>query len=150
MGASMGVIETLVIMLAIASSAVLVALLLLARTGFIVSPKRVDPPEPQMAREQELLREIKQINEEFSAEFWRRYHELVAKRDAELLIPDGPELQELIRMTDELEIRQAERLEILSRLARLRKTTLSEVMKHSDVPVLAQSMLDKPLLPCDG
>jgi len=133
----MGVIETLVIILAIASSAVVVGLLLLARTGFIVTPRPVDTPAPQMAHEQELLREVSQINEKFSAEFWRRYYELVAKRDADLLIPDGPELQELIRMTDDLELRQAERLEILSKLARLRKTTLSEVIKHSDVPVLA-------------
>ncbi len=133
----MGVIETLVIIMAIASSALVVGFMLLARTGFNVAPKPADTPAPQMAREEELLREISQINEQFSAEFWRRYHALVAKRDAELLVPDGPELRELIRMTDELELRQAERLEILSKLARLRKTTLSEVMKHTDVPVLA-------------
>jgi hypothetical protein len=136
-GASMGVIEALAIILAIASSAIVVGLLLLARTGFIVTPKRMDTPVPQVAREKELLCEIKDINEEFSAEFWRRYHELVGRRDAELLIPDGPELQELIRMTDQLELRQADRLVLLSELARLRQTTLSEVMKHSDVPVLA-------------
>ncbi|MFI5458179.1 MAG: hypothetical protein ACHRXM_22315 [Isosphaerales bacterium] len=133
----MGVVETLVIILAIASSAVVVGFLLLARTGFIVAPKPMDTPAPQMGRQKELLREISQINEKLSAEFWRRYYELVAKRDADLLIPDRPELQELIRMTDDLELRQAERLEILSKLARLRKATLSEVMKHSDVPVLA-------------
>jgi len=140
----MGAIETLVIIMAIASSAVVVGFLLLARTGFIVAPKPVDTPAPQLAREQELLREIGQINGKFSAEFWRRYHELVARRDADLLITGGPEMQELIGMTDELELRQAERLEILSKLARLRKTTLSEVMKHSDVPDLAHGLRSNP------
>ena len=36
-------------------------------------------------------------------------------------------------MTDQLEIRHADRLGLLSELAKIRKTSLAEVMKHSDV-----------------
>ncbi len=53
----------------------------------------------------------------------------------ETLIPDSPEHRELIRMTNEMECLQAERLGLLSELAKLRATSLAEVLKHPDVAV---------------
>jgi hypothetical protein len=126
----MGVVETSAIILVGASSAVVVGLLLLARFGFIVSPKQVDPTVPQMGRESEILREIDQTGKEFTAEFWHHYHELVAKRDNESLVPDGAEHQELIQMTDALEEWNARRMGLLFELARLRKTSIDEIMRE--------------------
>jgi hypothetical protein len=132
-GAPRGITEILAMISAIAASAIMVALVLLAETGFIISPRSVDAPAPETRREEELVRQIKQINEEFSPGFWRRYRDLRAKLAAEALVPDGPEHQELIQMTDQLELRHADRLRLLSELAKLRKTSLTEMMKHPDV-----------------
>ena len=87
--------------------------------------------------EQELLRQIDEISEGFSDDFLRRYNELVAKRREEALTADGPEHQELMRLTNELECRHAERLARLVELAKLRNTS----------PL---KLLDKALRPCDG
>ena len=111
----------------------IVALLVLVRSGFMVPPGPVVPALSRETREEQLVRQVNQISEEFTAEFWRRYHELRDKLEAETLVPDGPEHLELIQMTDRLEIRHADRLGLLSELAKLRKTSLAEVMKHSDV-----------------
>jgi hypothetical protein len=126
----MGIMEILIMITVIAASAGTAALLLWARTGFIVSSKPVDTPAPEATREEELLRQIDQIYDELPAEFWQRFHELVAERDAETLIPDGLEHQELIRMTDELEEWNARRVGLLLELARLRKTSIDEVMRE--------------------
>jgi hypothetical protein len=129
----MGIMGILVMITAIAASAGMVALLLWARVGFILSPTPVATPATESTREEELVRQINQIDQEFSPEFWRRYHDLEDRLHAEELVPDGPEHQEFIRMTDQLELRHADRLGLLSELAKLRKTSLAEVMKHSDV-----------------
>src|SRR5262249_55951267 len=113
--------------------AVIVVLLLGAGAGFIMSPQRGDTPSPDATREEELVRQINQINEEFSPEFLRRYQELGAKLDAGGLVPDGPETQELIQMTEQLEVRHADRIGLLSELAKLRKTSLTEVIKDCDL-----------------
>jgi hypothetical protein len=117
----------------IAALSVMMAWLVWARSGFIVSPKTVDRSATEVAREQELVRQINQISDEFSPEFWQRYRQLRAKLAEETLVPDGPEHKELIRMTDQLELRHAHRLGLLIELAKLRKTSLVEVMKHPDV-----------------
>jgi hypothetical protein len=126
----MGVIETYTIMVAVAGSAVLVAYLLLARSGYIVSPKQADSIAPQIAHETELVREIGQIGEEFTADFWHRYHELITLRDNESLVPDGPEHVELIGMTDTLEEWNARRMGLLFELARIRKTPIDDVLRE--------------------
>ena len=125
--------EILVMVSAIAALSVIVAFLVLVRPGWIVSPSPVNPAASRETHEEQLVRQINQINDEFPTEFWRRYRELRAKLEAETLVPDGPEHLELIQMTDQLEIRHADRLGLLSELAKLRKTSLEEVMKHSDV-----------------
>jgi hypothetical protein len=118
---------------AIAALSLMVAVLLITRPGFIAAPKPAHAPARLSTREAELVRQINQINEGFSPAFSRRYRELRAKLAAETLVPDGTEHQELIEMSDQLELRHADRLGLLSELAKLRKTSLAEVMKHSDV-----------------
>jgi hypothetical protein len=44
--------------------------MLFARALFIVSPRQVDPPALEAAREPELVRAIDRIGEEFTAQFW--------------------------------------------------------------------------------
>jgi hypothetical protein len=117
----------------IAALSVTVAWLLWGRSGFIISPKKVDRHTSDVAREQELLHQINAIDQRLTKDFWRRYDHLVAKRKEETLIPDSPEHLELIRMTDELECRHAERLVLLIELAKLRNTSLTKVLKHSDI-----------------
>lgn len=54
------------------------------------------------------------------------FDELVAKRQGETITP--AELQELIQMTDAIELRDAERLAALQELAQLRHTTVRALM----------------------
>jgi hypothetical protein len=125
--------EILVMVSAIAALSVILAFSVLVRPGWVVSPSPVNPAASKETHEEQLVRQINRISDEFPAEFWQRYRELRAKLEAETLVPDGPEHLELIQMTDQLEIRHADRLGLLSDLAKLRKTSLAEVMKHSDV-----------------
>jgi hypothetical protein len=68
------------------------------------------------------------INRGVPVDLQRRYDELIAKRRAETLMPD--EYDELLRLTDEIEKLDVERLECLIELARLRKTLLTNLMKE--------------------
>lgn len=78
-------------------------------------------PEPE-------ARLLQQINEGLAPEMWRRYNELIAKRRAETLTPD--EHATLIALSDQIEDLNARRLECLTELARLRQTSLSELMQQ--------------------
>ncbi len=71
---------------------------------------------------------LQQINEGLSPERWRRYNELVAKRRAETLTPD--EQAALIALSDQIEDLNAHRVECLAELARLRQTSLSDLMQQ--------------------
>lgn len=73
--------------------------------------------------EAELLRTI---NQGLSGEFRQRFDELKARRQAESLTPE--EHAELLRLTDQLERQEAERLQALVDLAQLRKTSLRKLM----------------------
>jgi hypothetical protein len=75
--------------------------------------------------EAELLR---RINEGAPPEMQRRYDELIAKRRAETLSPE--EYEELLHMTEQMESIEVRRLECLAQLARLRQTSLPELMKE--------------------
>lgn len=66
------------------------------------------------------------INEGLPEDFRKRHDELLARRQAETLTPD--EHRELIQMGDQLEQQEAERLEALTTLAQLRRTTLAKLM----------------------
>lgn len=66
------------------------------------------------------------INNGLPIEMQKRFDQLVAKREAESISPE--ELSELIDLTEVLETRDAERLEALNTLARLRGLPLANLM----------------------
>jgi hypothetical protein len=119
----------------IAAGLLMVAWAVWAMGGFVISPNAVGRPAPEVIRERELLRRLEGIERRLPEDFWRRYEELVSLRKDEALRPGSPEHGELIRMTDEVERCHADRLELLSELAKLRGTSLAEVMKHGDIAV---------------
>jgi hypothetical protein len=74
-------------------------------------------------REAELLLSV---NESLSQIQWQRYHELLAKRQAEQLIEE--EQLELIQLSNTLEEANAKRIGYLAELAQLRHTSLDKLM----------------------
>jgi len=84
--------------------------------------RRQAPSLPQ--GEAELLLKI---NRGLPPAVQKRYDELVAKRRAESLTSD--EYDELLRLTDQIENLEARRVEYLAELARLRQTSLTELME---------------------
>jgi len=68
------------------------------------------------------------INQGLPGDLRKRYNELIAKRRAETLTPN--EYEELLRLTDQVETMHVRRMEYLSELASLRKTSLSNLMKQ--------------------
>jgi hypothetical protein len=71
------------------------------------------------------------INRGLTDDVRRHYDSLTAKRDQETLMPE--EHAELLRLTDQIEQFQAERLASLSALAQLRGKSLTEVMDELGV-----------------
>lgn len=80
---------------------------------------------PSLPRSESEL--LLKINEGFSENFKKRYNELIEKRRAEILLQK--EHNELLRMTREAEKFEAQRVDYLAQLAKIRKTTLSDLMK---------------------
>jgi len=79
---------------------------------------------PSMSRrESELLLKINQL---VPYNIQKRYDELIAKRQAETLT--SAEYQELLHMTEQIERLEVQRLEYLAELAKLRQTSLTELM----------------------
>jgi hypothetical protein len=66
-----------------------------------------------------------QINDGPSEAVWQRYHELSARRDAEILTPQ--EHEELIGLSQFIESSDMKRLEYIVRLAELRGVNLRTV-----------------------
>jgi hypothetical protein len=81
------------------------------------------------ASETELLR---RINQGLPQPLRARYRELIDKRRAETLTPE--EHAELLRLTDQVEIADAERAQALVDLARLRQKSLAAVMHELGIP----------------
>jgi hypothetical protein len=77
-----------------------------------------------LAAEEAVL--LKQINEGLPEEAWKRYHDLVAKRRAATLTP--VEHQELMALTNDVELWNARRIELVAELARRRGISLAEMM----------------------
>lgn len=73
-----------------------------------------------------------QINEDISAEVQSRFDELVAKRQQEAI--SVQELDELIRLTDQIEQHDARRLAALGTLAASRHVTLPTLMDSLGLP----------------
>lgn len=86
--------------------------------------KRAQPAPPRLPREEAEL--LQKINQGLPEATWERYRVLKEKRDDELLTPE--EHGELIALTDTIEGWNVERLEVVSRLAKLRGRSLPEMM----------------------
>ncbi len=85
--------------------------------------KRNAPSLPRV--ESELLLKI---NEGVPPDIQKRYNELIAKRQAEILTPG--EYEELLRLTQQVEKLEVRRVEYLAELARLRGTSLTALMEN--------------------
>ncbi len=68
------------------------------------------------------------INRGLPPDIQERYDELIAKRQSETLTPG--EYDELLRLTDQVEKLDAERIEHLKELAHLRQTSLTALMEN--------------------
>jgi hypothetical protein len=75
---------------------------------------------------------LKQINRGFPNPWWEHYHELIGKRQDGNL--STGEHRELIRLTDQLENREAKRLQALVKLAKRRKQSLTDLMADLGLP----------------
>ena len=71
------------------------------------------------------------INQGLPHEVQKRYHELIAKRRLESLIPE--EYDELLSISDQIENLEARRMEYLAELARLRKISLPDLMESLSI-----------------
>ena len=81
---------------------------------------------PRLAQaESELLLKI---NQDLPPATQQKLDELIAKRQAQTLTPE--EHQELIRLTEDIEKSDAERLQYLLELAALRNLSLDELTRH--------------------
>lgn len=69
---------------------------------------------------------MQKINQGLPKELLKKFDELVAKRQAEDLTSD--EHKELLSLTDQVEKLEAQRLEHLAELARLRQTSITDLM----------------------
>lgn len=79
---------------------------------------------PSLPPEESAL--LQRINRGLPSEVDERYRDLVAKRRSETLSPS--ELEELLKLTDDVEKWQAERVGLLVRLAELRGMSLPDLM----------------------
>jgi len=68
------------------------------------------------------------INQSLPSDAQKHYDELITKRQAETLTPD--EHTELLHLTEQIERLQAQRMEYLAELARLRRTSLTTLMEN--------------------
>ena len=71
---------------------------------------------------------LKEINLGVSTDTWAEYHTLIAKRQAETLTDE--EHQQLIRISDQLEIANVRRMKALIELSDLRGQSLATVMQE--------------------
>jgi hypothetical protein len=83
-----------------------------------------DTGTPSLDAQQSRL--LEEINRGLVQTQWSRYYELVAKRQAEAL--SGDEYSELEALSSRIEELNAHRMERLAELARLRGTTLRELL----------------------
>lgn len=69
---------------------------------------------------------LQKINQGFSASFWEKYHVLIKERQNETISSEN--LNELIKMTEEVELANVKRLENLVELAQIRQVPLVQLM----------------------
>jgi hypothetical protein len=75
---------------------------------------------------------LKEINLGVSADTWSEYHQLIGKRQAETLTE--AEQQQLIAISDRLEVANVRRMKALIELANLRGQSLALVMQELGIP----------------
>ena len=85
-------------------------------------------------REAELL---KKINEAIPVALWPAYKKLSAKRDEKTLT--GAEHAELLRLSDQIERLNAERIGYLVELAQLRNVSLTDIMDELGIQPLTHA-----------
>jgi len=73
---------------------------------------------------------LSKINQGLPEATWQRYYQLIAKRQDET---NAEEHRELLHLTEQVERLDAQRLEYLVELARLRQTTLPALMESLDL-----------------
>ncbi len=98
---------------------------------FLQTVNRIHPLHEEhrlSARESELLR---RINHGIPAPVQKRYDELIEKRDARTLTSE--EYEELLHLTDQVELSDATRVEHLVELAGLRRQPLNLLMQELGV-----------------
>lgn len=71
---------------------------------------------------------LEKINLGLPAKRWQRFHDLVALREAETLT--AQELEELKQLSEQIEQYNAQRLQLLTQLAKLRGVTLPQIMQQ--------------------
>lgn len=71
---------------------------------------------------------IEEINRGLSEDQWQRYNQLIEKRRAEELSDE--EKKEVAAMAEQVEVLNVRRMQCLAELARLRDTTLPELMEQ--------------------
>ena len=92
--------------------------------------RRAGQDVPHLSKEESEL--MQRINEGLSEETWLRYHDLVSQRKAGTLTQE--QHQELILLSDQVEMDYAQRLGLVLELARLRGTSLEAQMKTLGIP----------------
>ena len=75
---------------------------------------------------------LKEINLRVSADTWSEYHALIGKRQSEILTE--AEQQQLIAISDRLEVANVRRMKALIELADLRGQSLSTVIQELGIP----------------
>ncbi|GAK58105.1 hypothetical protein U27_05078 [Candidatus Vecturithrix granuli] len=95
---------------------------------FLLTVDRIHPLHEEhrlSSRESELLL---RINQGIPLSVQQRYDVLIEKRDARTLTPE--EYQELLDLTDQVELLDAKRMENIMELARLREQPLSIILEE--------------------
>lgn len=69
---------------------------------------------------------LRRINQGLPKELQKKYNELLEKRRAEELTPE--EHKELLRLSDQVEKLEAQRVKYLAEMARLRQTNMTDLM----------------------
>ncbi|MBE9225923.1 STAS/SEC14 domain-containing protein [Phormidium sp. LEGE 05292] len=80
--------------------------------------------------EAELLLKINQV---IPSDIQKQYDELIVKRQAETLTTE--EHQQLLKLTEQIEKLQAQRIEYLVELSQIRKISLTELMENLGIQV---------------
>lgn len=85
-------------------------------------------PEPVIDPKKRELELLQKISTGISTETWEKYYQLVEKRDAETLTE--AEYNKLLEMVNHIELANAERIKHLVELAKIRQTSLEDLMEE--------------------